>query len=195
MVAASFSPVIRKVDLRGATHVLGQAENLFSPVSIDTYYFVPKNATALKPGIRAGYAAFSEDGANVLRGSASSNINTFVGFALAKGLNEGDPGTNPYTSTMGSPVDASGINIPIPVIRQGSVWVKASSAISKTPATTTYVIYGGSAATDDQLGTIYQGTLPANVTGIDITNYITVRAVETPAGSVNPDVLIELMQA
>lgn len=194
MVAASFSPVIKSVPLRGATHVLGQAENLFSPISVDTYYFVPSAATATAPGVKAGYAAFSVDGTSVLRGTASTNINTFAGFALAKGLNEGDPGTNPYTSTMGSPVDAGGINITVPVIRQGSVWVKSTVNISAAPATTTYVLTGGSSATDAQIGTIFQGSLPANVTGIDITNYITVKTVESQADG-SYDVLLELMQA
>lgn len=194
MVAANYSPLITSVDLSGKKALLGQTDNMFSPVSIDTYVcdLSAVSATVLAP--INGYAALTDDGVSAYRSSSAAqnaiSTNNFLGFFGTKSLNEGDVGTNPYTTTLS---DSGSPKMTVPVIRQGSVWVATSSAISTAPNTKTYilasVLAGGSAA---NVGTIFQGSQPTQYVYIDITNLITIK---TTAGAAGTSVLVEITQS
>jgi hypothetical protein len=178
MVATNMSPLITSVDLRGSNFIIGQVDNLFSPFQIDTYYQSFADVTYYP---KAGFACFSPDGINVERVQDGVNVAqyTFVGFAAAKTFTEGDPGTNPYYVTSGN---LAGVGKDrVPVLRSGSIWVAASNnfTITQGAAQSVNVLIGlnGSGSLADNMGTIYQGTVPSNYFYYDITTQTTVRRV------------------
>ena len=178
MVAPNNSPVVTSVPYSGPYAVLGQLSDRGSPTYIPTYSVVIPN-TLLGNEWLPGYAAFTADGVNTNRGVSTYTLANFLGFFASIYIQEGNVGTNPYTTTFSN-------NFVVPVCKLGTIFVYNSTAISSAISSGLSVVTSVTTGTTPaaiQVGSVIQGATPAGATVVDISTVATVLASQTVVGA------------
>jgi len=162
--------------LRGTDSELGQIiDSDYFPTKLSTYFAnIPNPILGNEP--IAGYGAFSLDGMIAIEGNSSCTIDNFLGFFAQKD----------YTDVRYSNnyINAGDI-FSVPVLSRGRICVYAATSILLRPEIKTYLITSvpNTVLSPFVPGAIAQGTLPAGVTYIDITDYCRIKTGNKCAGN------------